>query len=125
MKILGGCACGAVRFEAERNVKFTVNCHCTNCRKAVGGQAVAYVVVGKKGFSFTKGSPNSHTTDTKAVRTFCGVCGSSLTYEADHRKDDIDIVIGSLDCPDEFPPELDYYIDEKVPWVTFQTDNRH
>lgn len=41
------------------------------------------------------------------------------------REDDIDIVVGSLDNPDAFPPELDYHADERVSWVRFQTGNVH
>lgn len=123
MKIKGGCYCGRIRYEALPETRLRVNCHCTNCRKSVGGQAVAYVIVSKNGFSFIAGKPKRYETGTNATRTFCDTCGSSLTYEAGHRPHEIDIVVGSLDNPGEYPPEMDYYFDEKVSWVHFQTDN--
>lgn len=115
--ICGGCFCGKVRFRAKGPLRFQGNCHCKNCRRAVGAQAVAWISVQKDSFNFVKGRPKRYRTPTKAWRTFCPACGTSLTYESSKRTQDIDITTGSLDLPEKFPPQHDFFTDEKLPWV--------
>ena len=116
-QITGGCYCGAVRFNALSEVRVSTNCHCANCRRAAGAQAVAWIVVKRSQFQFVKGTPRRYRTDTGAWRTFCDQCGTSLTYETERRPDEIDITTGSLDHPEDFPPTKDVYPEERLPWV--------
>src|SRR5215813_5076869 len=116
-KITGGCYCGEVRFSASPEVRVSTNCHCANCRRAAGAQAVAWIIVKRSQFQFVKGTPRRYQTETGAWRTFCGSCGTSLTYETDKRPDEIDITTGSLDHPEDFPPTKDVYPEERLPWV--------
>jgi hypothetical protein len=116
-KITGGCYCGEVRFSASPEVRVRTNCHCQNCRRAAGAQAVAWIIVKRSQFQFVKGTPRRYQTETGAWRTFCDRCGTSLTYETDKRPDEIDITAGSLDHPEDFPPTKDVYPEERLPWV--------
>ena len=93
------------------------NCHCENCRRAAGAQAVAWITVRRSSFKVEKGEVERYRTETGAVRTFCGRCGTSLTYEIDSRPDEIDITTGSLDDPETFPPTRDVFPEEKLTWV--------
>ena len=115
--IAGRCYCGKIRYWASGPVKHQGNCHCANCRRAAGAQAVAWVTVAKQSFRYTKGKPKRYRTPTKAWRTFCKDCGTSLTYETPSRPQDIDLTTGSLDHPEKFPPWRDYFVEEKLPWV--------
>ncbi|MEZ5276124.1 MAG: GFA family protein [Opitutaceae bacterium] len=115
--IHGGCACSAIRYEASGPVYFQTNCHCANCRRAIGAQTVAWIVVDRAGFRIISGQPTRYRTDTGAWRSFCGRCGTSLTYESDNRPDRVDITTGSLDDPESFPPLDDTHADEKLSWV--------
>jgi hypothetical protein len=92
MIITGRCYCGRVRYRASGPPKFQGNCHCKNCRRAAGAQAVAW-------------------------RTFWTACGTSLTFETPKRPKDIDITTGSLDHPERFPPNRDFFVEERIPWV--------
>lgn len=115
--ITGGCYCGDIRFKAEAETTHSTICHCSNCRRAAGAQSVAFVTVPSSDFAFTQGKSIEFLTETKAIRTFCGRCGSSLTYVGDDRKHEIDIHAGCLDHPENFPPNKDFFADEKLPWV--------
>ncbi len=115
--ITGGCYCGAIRFRATQTPRFQTNCHCANCRRAIGAQSVAWISVDLANFEWVKGTPKRFRTDTGAWRTFCDTCGTSLTYERDTRPGEIDITTGSLDRPEQFPPADDFFTDEKLPWV--------
>jgi hypothetical protein len=117
VSITGGCYCGAVRFEARQIPIYQANCHCGNCRRAIGAQAVAWITVNYANFRFEKGTPARYRTDTGAWRTFCNSCGTSMTYEIDKRPDEIDITTGSLDRPEDYSPKKDVYPEEKLRWV--------
>ena len=78
---------------------------------------MAWITVNTSKFAFTSGTPKRYRTDTGAFRTFCGDCGTSLTYERDSRPGEIDITTGSLDDPEKFAPTKDVYADEKLSWV--------
>ena len=115
--ISGGCYCGNIRYKAPAGTIFQVNCHCENCRRAVGAQSVAFISVPLEEFSWTKGSPTRYQTDTEAWRTFCPECGTSLTYESATRRDQIDILTASLDHPEDYPPNSDAWEEERLDWV--------
>jgi hypothetical protein len=115
--ITGRCYCGEVRFSAASEPFHQANCHCENCRRAIGAQAVAWITVKHSDFQFDQGTPNRYRTETGAWRTFCTRCGSSLTYEHGERPDEIDITTASLDHPENFPPTRDVFPEERLPWV--------
>jgi len=115
--ITGGCYCGKVRFRATQEPSCQTNCHCDNCRRAIGAQSVAWITVRRSDVEFEMGTPRPYRTGTGAWRTFCDICGTSLTYEIDTRPDEIDITTGSLDHPEDFPPNKDIFTEERLPWV--------
>jgi hypothetical protein len=117
MKIIGRCYCGRIRYRAQGPVKHSGNCHCQNCRRAAGAQAVAWITVEKPTFRWTTGRPKRYRTSTKAWRTFCPACGTALTYESPRRPVEVDLTTGSLLHPEQFPPTRDYYAEERLPWV--------
>lgn len=114
--VQGGCLCGAVRYRAVGNVKSQSICHCSNCRRATGAQSVAWVTVLALGFSIEKGEVDRFRSDTGATWSFCGQCGTTLTYENKNRPE-VDITVGSLDDPEAFPPNVEGSLDEKLLWV--------
>lgn len=121
--IRGGCYCGAIRYELTEPPRDRTNCHCSNCRRAVGAQSVAWVTVNKAHLLWERGSPTRYRTDTAAWRSFCPACGTSLTYERDDRPGEIDVTAGSLDHPEDFPPLSDFYQEEKLPWTRLAGGN--
>jgi hypothetical protein len=116
-QIIGGCYCGKVRFKATQEPIQQANCHCANCRRAAGAQAVAWITVPRARFEFEQGKPKEYRSETGAIRTFCDTCGTSLTYEIASRPGEIDITTGSLDQPENFAPARDVFPEEKLPWV--------
>ncbi len=115
--ISGGCYCGKIKFEAHPPILYQAYCHCDNCRKAIGAQVVAWITVEISNFRYIQGTPKTYQTETKATRSFCQECGSSLTYNHPDRPTHVDIVTGSLDHPENFPPDHDIYPEEKLPWI--------
>ena len=116
--ITGGCYCGRIRFQGGSAPPLhQANCHCANCRRAIGAQAVAWITVRRADFGFEEAEPRRFRTDTGAWRTFCETCGSSLTSEHDSRPGELDLTTATLDHPEDFAPNKDVFADEKLSWV--------
>lgn len=112
----GGCLCGGVRYSVTGTPLSRAICHCVSCRKSAGAQSVAWIVFPYAGFSFVSDAPTVHRSSPEVSRTFCGECGTSLTYQHDESPDTIDITAASLDFPDEFPPTHHVWMEDKLMW---------
>lgn len=113
----GGCLCGDLRWRASAPPRVSALCHCRNCRVAAGAPAVGWLIFPAADFAFTAGEPQRYRTDTDAERTFCGRCGSPLTYQSDARRHEIDVTTGTADDGERYPPTADAYADERLTWV--------
>ncbi|MDA1193064.1 MAG: GFA family protein [Candidatus Poribacteria bacterium] len=120
-EILGGCFCGNVRYRATPPLRFRALCHCETCRKASGAPYVTWITVKVENFEHVGEQPLKYRYDREdgkwAERSFCGKCGTQLTYQAQRRATDVDITVGSLDDPNRYPPNREVYPDEKLSWV--------
>jgi hypothetical protein len=113
----GGCYCGEVRYRLSKEPRSSVVCHCADCRRASGAQSVAWVTVPVEAFEWTAGEPARFASSPPVERTFCGRCGTSLTYTHTNRAKDIDITTASLDDPEAFPPTKAVFADRKLSWT--------
>lgn len=119
----GGCHCGAQRYETHGAPNYVAYCHCDDCRRATGAPAVVYVVYPASSVTFLKGTRQIYTSSPGVSRTFCGACGTPLSYEAE-RKGDVVIGFfsGTIDTPAAFPPQKHVFHREHVSW--FDTADR-
>ena len=76
-RLLGGCLCGAIRYELRGPLRPIVNCHCGMCRR-FHGHFGAYTSVSTGNLSY-HGSrePSWYQSSSRARRGFCPSCGSS------------------------------------------------
>lgn len=123
MEIRGGCMCGEIRYKLTCEPIYSTMCHCADCRRAAGAQAVAWVTVPDRNFLLTKGEPVRYKSSPPVERTFCPVCGTSLTYRSEERDQETDITTGSLDRSEDFPPTKDLFCRDRLPWVEPTTTN--
>jgi hypothetical protein len=113
--LTGGCLCGAIRYRSASLPQHSTLCHCATCRRASGAHALGWVAVAKSGFEFT-GTPSEYRSSPPVVRTFCGACGSPLTYWHADWPDIMDVTTGSLDSPQDFPPVDHIWMADAVAW---------
>ncbi|HEU4731368.1 MAG TPA: GFA family protein [Kofleriaceae bacterium] len=113
----GGCLCGQIRYVVTREPLVTSLCHCRSCRLATGAPSAAWVILPLDGLTIEQGTPVSFRSSPHVERTFCGRCGTSLTYRRDDRPDSIDIHTATLDEPDAFPPVREIWLEEKIAWM--------
>jgi hypothetical protein len=111
----GGCYCGKVRYEAAEPRHETI-CHCADCRRIVGVASIAWFTVPRAAFRWTAGEPASFRSSSKAMRRFCGTCGTSLTFESEDTPGEIDITTASLDDPNAVPPKDHTHTGSRLVW---------
>lgn len=77
----GSCLCGAVAYRITGEMRPSVACHCTQCRKTSGHYwSATQVATGQltlirdEGLTWYQSSPT-------ARRGFCRICGASLFWE--------------------------------------------
>ncbi len=102
----GGCLCGAVRYRARGAPRLVDLCYCRWCARAVGASVTGWARYATGDFAFTAGEPVRYESSPGVARTFCGRCGSSLTYH-DPGGELVDVASATLDDPLAFPPTSD------------------
>jgi hypothetical protein len=117
MMLRGGCFCRAVRYEIDAEPFDRTVCHCTMCRHASGAPFVAWFSVPLSAFRIVSGEPASFKSSEEATRTFCGGCGTPLTYRATRWPDTLDVTTCSLDEPEHAQPQDHTFVRSKLSWV--------
>ena len=112
----GGCLCGAVRYRVEGEPIASGICHCRTCRKAASAPALPFAVFPTDRFAFTQGEPAEFRSSPPVLRTFCGRCGSPLTYRSEDEGGRIDVMTCSLDHPEAFPPAFHVWACHELAW---------
>ncbi len=113
----GGCFCGKIRYQITGPVPRVVNCHCTMCRRTSGAPFVTWLVIPAAGFRYLRGKPALLKSSDKGSRYFCPSCGTPIAcINLDHA-DYVDVTLGSLDHPDAFKPDSEFFEDTKLGWL--------
>lgn len=105
-EITGHCYCGAIRYRSRGSPKQVDTCYCSDCARVVGSPVTVWVKFASGDFAFTSGEPVEFESSPGVLRTFCGRCGSALTYHYPDRQQ-VDVTTSTLDDPDAFPPTTD------------------
>jgi hypothetical protein len=115
---IGGCVCGAIRYECTAEPLAMFYCHCRDCQRTTGSGFTPVVYLPAKAFKITKGAPHYYSTPSEMVgdnkRGFCPDCGSRLFGGA--TDDGQGIVASSLDDPSLFKPQMHIWTSDAQPW---------
>lgn len=116
--ISGGCACGAVRYEAAAPI-LMMNCHCRDCQRATGSAYSPNVVVPRASVRmqgdlrfFEKLGGSGQV----VRRGFCPKCGSPIAGEVAALPEVTIFYAASLDEPSRHTPTMDIYTASAPPW---------
>src|SRR5260370_12937190 len=81
-KIVGGCMCGAVRYESTADAAMQASCYCRDCQRASGAAFAPVLLVPKEAFKLTKGELKHYevTGDSgnNVTRAFCANSASPI-----------------------------------------------
>ncbi|MFQ5785792.1 MAG: GFA family protein [Alphaproteobacteria bacterium] len=113
----GGCLCGAVRYRCRGRPGWIAHCHCESCRRAGGTVIMTWAGYTPDTYKVTAGFPVRFASSSGVQRSFCGNCGTPLTYESKRWPGEVHVTVGTLDRADDFPPERHVHADERLPWL--------
>jgi len=126
MKLLGGCACQAIRYECTEQPIAQLICHCRDCQHASGAAAAALMMVPADAFHFVTGKPAFYEitggSGRQICRGFCTSCGSPVTGHWPVVDDIQMIFVGSLDDPSIFVPQTECWLSSAHPWHSVNPD---
>lgn len=115
----GACLCGAVHYDLNCEIVSASHCHCGMCRKFHGAAFATYGTVPRRHFRYTQGQDavRDYESSPGVRRSFCGRCGSSLTWSDDRFADELAFALGTLETPVSHLPRLRHiYVASKAPW---------
>jgi hypothetical protein len=113
----GGCLCGAVRYRVSGPATHPTLCHCSSCRRASAAPMVAWVTFPRAGFALTGEDPVRYRSSPAVVRSFCGRCGTPISYARDDEPETLDVTTTSLDRAGDFPPADHTWTEDSLPWI--------
>src|SRR5688572_29327511 len=113
----GGCLCGRIRYRIAGTAGQTSICHCTMCRRASGAPLVAWATFQTDDIVWLSGEPRRFASSSKAERTFCGDCGTALTFRFHAQPNYTDVTVCSLDAPERIEPEDHIFTTTRLPWI--------
>lgn len=76
----GSCLCGAVQFETRGDLRPSIACHCSQCRKTSGHYWSATQVPDENLTIFETSALTWFQSSPAARRGFCNTCGASLFW---------------------------------------------
>jgi len=118
----GGCYCGSVRYSISGEPLSSGICHCRSCRKIAAAPRLPFITFMLDQFRFTKGAPIDFHSSSPVTRSFCGRCGTPLTYRHADYPDRLDIMSCSLDDPERFPPTHHLWVSHRIDWDRIADD---
>jgi hypothetical protein len=81
-RLVGGCLCGAIRYELTGPALFVSHCCCKDCQKATGTDHTTIIGLHRDQLSITQGTPRTYRSRGDSggdvERHFCGTCGGRL-----------------------------------------------
>lgn len=114
----GHCFCGAVQFDLRGDPRLVGYCHCTDCRRAQASGAVAWACYRDEQVELTSGAAGliRYTSANGSVRSFCGVCGTTMFFVGLRWPGEVHVALGAL--ADDYPhhPEEHAYADRAPAW---------
>jgi hypothetical protein len=120
--IHGSCLCGGVRYEIARVPSRMTHCHCSQCRKGHGAAFATYAQIASADLRFTSGGEliRRFRSSADVHRSFCGVCGSNLTFEWSETPHTLWIAAGAFDDDPGVRAGCHIYVDSKAPWYPIE-----
>ena len=121
--ILGGCACGKIRYECSERPLVQLICHCRDCQRASGSAFAAFVFVPSDRLTYSGPEIRYHDVTAESGRTlrrqFCGDCGSPVSARWPELPRVELLHVASLDDQSLFSPTHELWVSRAEAWHPF------
>jgi hypothetical protein len=121
---MGGCMCGAVRFEVTEPLTGAGYCHCTRCQRRTGTAAAASARIVPGSLRVTQGEEliKAWEPGDGFAKLFCSACGSALWSRHPEDPEIIGIRLGAFDGDPGVRPSYRQYVDSAAVWEPIPDD---
>ena len=118
----GGCTCRQVRYRLTSGPLFVHCCHCRWCQRETGAAFALNAMIEADRVELLAGEPEAVMTPSasgKGQKIWrCPRCRVALWSNYSGAGDGVRFVrVGTLDNPDEMPPDIHIFTMSKQPWV--------
>ena len=121
----GACLCERVKFTATGQVKRVSACYCGQCRKQNGGGPFFGVELQGKLSIENQDTLAWYAASDKAMRGFCGKCGSSLFWQANDDPSYFDVSLGNLTDGHNLSLDAHIFVDHCPSYMTVPESAPH
>jgi hypothetical protein len=112
----GECFCRAVRYSVADEFAYSMNCHCSNCRRATGSAFKPFAGIARNRFEVVSGGDNLLIYgDETAHDAHCASCGS-LLYSVVRKGTFVHVTMGTLVDEPSIRPSAHIFVGSKAPW---------
>jgi hypothetical protein len=119
---IGGCACGAIRYETSNEPVFENHCQCRECQKLSGTGHGSYLTFPGRADMKISGKASTWRvagdSGNEKIHAFCPTCGAPVYLTFVAMPDFIAVNAASLDDPGQFKPQVVTYAIRGHEWDT-------
>lgn len=127
----GSCTCGHVRYHVFSEPMIVHCCHCRGCQKNSGASSALNALFEADRVELVSGDIEEIMVPTPSgtgqTITRCCKCKVAVwsNYNMGGLREYIRFIrVGTLDTPDQFPPDVHIYTCSKQPWVILPKDDQ-
>lgn len=118
--LLGGCACGQVRYQCSETPLVQFICHCRDCQHSSGSAFMAFVFVPRDRLTYLSGDLHYYDVEANSGRAlrrqFCRACGSPISaYWPGAPMVEL-LTVASLDDQSIFSPTHELWMSRAESW---------
>jgi hypothetical protein len=124
VRLIGGCGCGAVRFQVTAPLVSARYCHCTRCQRRTGTGSSANAQVEPGSFQVIEGEDRMRAWKPEggAEKWFCGDCGSALFSRDPADATKVAVRLGAFDEDPGIQPTVRQFVAYAAPWEPLPDD---
>jgi hypothetical protein len=118
----GSCLCGTLEYEVEDQFLYSLNCHCSECRRATGAAFKPFAGIQREKLRITAGADRLMIYgQAQGHDAHCGRCGS-LLYSLVKEATTLHVTLGTLLDGPSIGPSAHIFAASKAPWYTITDD---
>ena len=120
MRVVGGCHCGKITYEADIDPDKAGLCHCTDCQTLTSSAFSLFVPVPKEKFRL-RGEPRIYVktaeSGNRRAQAFCPECGTRIYASAEKDPLVFNLRLGTVRQRAALSPRAQIWCRSALPWV--------
>ena len=121
-QLVGTCLCGAVRYQVADEFRYSLICHCSQCRRATGAGSKPFAGIEREKVQLTQGSDSILKFGGDLAHDVrCSICGSFL-FSVVREGKFVHVTLGSLADEPSIRPSAHIHVGSKAAWEPILED---